>query len=313
MWLVWVAVKFVLWLVLCAFFLLWWKQGMILYMRETKKRERENQNNQQGYKSPADWKLPFEDVWVKTRDGERIHAWFIKDKSVECTRPTVLWFHGNAGNIGYRLPFARELFTKECDVMMVDYRGYGNSEGEPTEEKLTIDVQDSLDYLRARADVDKSRIFVFGQSLGGAAAIRLATFNQQTLAGMVLENTFSSIDDMVMVILDRIVMQNFNTHVKGATLIAAIRTFLYLYVTNHWNSLKAARTISLPVMLISGELDTLVPPSHMKRLYEAFQGVKGGDATMHLCAEGEHNETLAKDPVARTKMISFILAKRSRA
>lgn len=109
-------------------------------------------------------------------------------------------FHGNAGNIGYRLPIAKILADDlGCNVLMLQYRGYGLSTGNPNEKGLMIDAQTGLDYIRQRHELRGTRIVLYGQSLGGAVAIGLAARNQRQgdVAGIVLENTFTSMRKMI--------------------------------------------------------------------------------------------------------------------
>ena len=109
-------------------------------------------------------------------------------------------FHGNAGNIGYRLPIGKILEDDlGCNVLMLQYRGYGLSTGTPNEKGLMIDAQTGLDYIRKRAELRNTRIVLYGQSLGGAVSIALAARNlkQGDIAGMILENTFTSIRKMI--------------------------------------------------------------------------------------------------------------------
>ena len=90
--------------------------------------------------------------------------------------PTVLYLHGNAGNIGHRLVNVQGLYNSiGCNVALVEYRGYGRSEGTPSEEGLCMDAQAALDFLLTRSDINTEKILVFGRSLGGAVAIDLAT------------------------------------------------------------------------------------------------------------------------------------------
>lgn len=110
-------------------------------------------------------------------------------------------FHGNAGNIGHRLPIARMLIAHAgCNVFMLEYRGYGISTGQPDESGLNIDAQTALDYLRDRAETRDHKIIVYGQSLGGAVGIRLVAKNQGSgsIAGLILENTFLSMRKLSM-------------------------------------------------------------------------------------------------------------------
>jgi fermentation-respiration switch protein FrsA (DUF1100 family) len=109
-------------------------------------------------------------------------------------------FHGNAGNIGYRLPIAKILSEQlKCNVLMLQYRGYGLSSGNPNEKGLMIDAQTGLDYIRGRHELRGTHIVLYGQSLGGAVAIALAARNQKQgdIAGIVLENTFLSMRKMI--------------------------------------------------------------------------------------------------------------------
>lgn len=109
-------------------------------------------------------------------------------------------FHGNAGNIGHRVPIAKVLEENiGCNVLMLEYRGYGLSTGTPDEEGIEIDAQTALDYIRQQKETQGGKIIVFGQSLGGAVAIQLVARNQAAgdIAGMILENTFTSIREMI--------------------------------------------------------------------------------------------------------------------
>ena len=108
-------------------------------------------------------------------------------------------FHGNAGNIGHRLPISKVLSNMGCNIVMLQYRGYGLSTGDPNEKGLTIDAQTGLDYIRQRDDLKKTKIVVYGQSLGGAVGTGLVARNQAQgdIAGLILENTFLSIRKMI--------------------------------------------------------------------------------------------------------------------
>ena len=113
---------------------------------------------------------------------------------------TILAFHGNAGNIGHRLPIAKVLAdTNKMNVLMLEYRGYGLSTGTPDEKGLNIDAQAGLDWIRAHSEKPNAEILIYGQSIGGAVAIQLAARNQRAgdIAGLILENTFLSIRKMI--------------------------------------------------------------------------------------------------------------------
>lgn len=109
-------------------------------------------------------------------------------------------FHGNAGNIGHRVPIAKVLEENlGCNVFMLEYRGYGLSTGTPDENGINIDAQTALDYIRKQKETEGGKIIVYGQSLGGAVAIQLVAKNQEDddIAAMILENTFTSIREMI--------------------------------------------------------------------------------------------------------------------
>lgn len=112
----------------------------------------------------------------------------------------MIMFHGNAGNIGHRVPIAK--FVEEntgCSILMLEYRGYGMSTGTPNEQGLMIDAQTGLDWIRNGTETKDNKIVVYGQSLGGAVAIQLVAKNQEAddIVGLILENTFTSIRKLI--------------------------------------------------------------------------------------------------------------------
>lgn len=138
---------------------------------------------------------------LPTPDGETLSAFLIKPENKSHARNvTIIMFHGNAGNIGHRLPIAKVLANDlYCNVLMLQYRGYGLSTGTPNEKGISIDSQTALDYVRQHEVLKKTRIVLYGQSLGGAVSIGLAARNQANggIAGIILENTFLSIQKMI--------------------------------------------------------------------------------------------------------------------
>ena len=141
-----------------------------------------------------------------TPDGEHLHAFLLKPKrrkaynSHNPQHNTVIMFHGNAGNIGHRIDIAGCLqLTVPTNILMVEYRGYGLSTGEPEEKGINIDAQAALDFVRGREDLKNSKIIIYGQSIGGAVAIQLAATNQNRgdIHALILENTFLSIRKLI--------------------------------------------------------------------------------------------------------------------
>jgi len=143
----------------------------------------------------------YEDLRIPTPDGEFLSAFFIRPSNkVLAKKITILMFHGNAGNIGHRVPIAKVLEENlGCNVFMLEYRGYGLSTGTPDENGINIDAQTALDYIRNQKETEGGKIIVYGQSLGGAVAIQLVAKNQEDgdIVAMILENTFTSIREMI--------------------------------------------------------------------------------------------------------------------
>lgn len=109
-------------------------------------------------------------------------------------------FHGNAGNIGHRVPIAKVLEENlGCNVFMLEYRGYGLSTGTPDENGINLDAQTALDFIRNQKETEGGKVIVYGQSLGGAVAVQLVARNQEAgdITAMILENTFTSIREMI--------------------------------------------------------------------------------------------------------------------
>lgn len=143
----------------------------------------------------------YEELQLRTLDGVSLHGYFIRAPRKRLDQNlTVMMFHGNAGNIGHRVPIAKVLQEYlNCHVMMMEYRGYGLSTGVPDENGLKIDAQTALDHLRQRGETANSKIVVYGQSLGGAVAINLVAKNEEKgdIAGLILENTFLSVRKLI--------------------------------------------------------------------------------------------------------------------
>lgn len=199
---------------------------------------------------------------IPTPDGEKLAAFYIRAPK---TRPrknvTILMFHGNAGNIGHRIPIARRFINiVGCSVLMLEYRGYGLSTGSPDEKGLMIDAQTGFDYLRKRAETRDNDIVIYGQSLGGAVSIQLVAKNQndERLVGLVVENTFLSMRKLI----PSYVYINYTTLIKILIHLSVIPPARYLtYLCNQvWASDTYLPNITeVPILFISGLLDEIVP------------------------------------------------------
>nr|CAG4643370.1 EOG090X09ZU [Ilyocryptus agilis] len=191
---------------------------------------------------------------------------------------TIIFFHGNAGNIGHRLPNAKGLYKHlQANIFLVEYRGYGLSEGAPSESGLYKDSQAALNYLQGRQEIDQSQIILFGRSLGGAVAIDLACrkYNQGEISCLLIENSFTSIPDMAKQLIPW----------KGLKYIP-----LWFHKNKFLNKMKIA-SIQCPVVFISGLSDQLVPPSMMLDLYTQCRSER---KLLLQIPNGDHNGTWTK-------------------
>ena len=204
---------------------------------------------------PAGAGLAFRDVAFVAEDGVRLHGWLVPGR-----RPlTVLWCHGNAGNISHRVGKLK-LLTSELGVgvFLFDYRGYGRSEGVPTEAGLVRDAVAARQAL-LREGADPGRIVYYGESLGSAVAIDLALVAPPL--ALVLEAPFASIAAMAHHVL------------PGAGTVMKTR----------WNSLAKMPRVRAPLLVLHGDADEVVPISQGRALFAAaaepktFVAVKGGD------------------------------------
>lgn len=210
--------------------------------------------------TPARLRLMYEDVWLRSSDGVRLHAWFIK-LFPECRGPTILFFQENAGNIAHRLEMVRIMIQRlQCNVFMLSYRGYGASDGYPSQHGITMDAQAALDHLSQRIDIDTSRIVVFGRSLGGAVGAVLTKNNPDKVAALILENTFTSILDMAGVLLPFLKWFIGGSGSKGPRILNCL-------VRSPWSTIDIIGEITQPILFLSGLQDEMVPPFHMQMLY----------------------------------------------
>jgi pimeloyl-ACP methyl ester carboxylesterase len=142
--------------------------------------------------TPEQLGIAGEEVFFDAEDSVRIHGFYLPAPGA---RRALLFLHGNAGNASHRLPNAAELVRLQCSVLVVDYRGYGLSEGSATEAGVYADARAGLNHLVEQRGFPESRIVIFGRSLGGAVAVDLA--QEREVAGVILESTFPSIADVV--------------------------------------------------------------------------------------------------------------------
>lgn len=258
--------------------LLYAKQDNLLYFPSIGGIPRRPSQNPRRYRSPAEHGIPFESHMITCADGVNIHSWLLLHPDSQRDRnPTIIFFHGNAGNIGLRLPNAIQMYRDlNCNILMVEYRGYGDSDNvSPSEPGLKLDAEAALRFISSHPSIDSSRIFVFGRSLGGAVAFHLAHYAQEhslELAGLIVENTFLSISHMV-------------DH-----LMPYVKLFKPLVLRIGWDNSLLVTNIQVPILYLAGSDDELVPHNHMMQLYKA-SNKSSVLARMYIIPGGTHNET----------------------
>lgn len=253
--------------------LLYFKQNEIIYPRNLPPGSRTE------VPKPAQFQIEDASTHhLPTPDGETLHAYLLRAQRNSTHLPiTILAFHGNAGNVGHRLPIGKVLQESlRCNVFMVEYRGYGHSTGTPDENGLAIDAQTALTWLRNEPTLSKTKIVIYGQSLGGSVAIRLAKENLShgDITGLILENTFSSLRKMIP---------------------AALPPARYLARLCHqyWPSEEMLpHIVNMPILFLSGLKDEIVPPIQMRDLYD---GCKAKTKIWKSFPHGHHNDTVAEE------------------
>ena len=147
--------------------------------------------------TPDIYGIEYDDVTFRTEDGLNLHGWLVSGKkpSLDDDLHTLLWFHGNAGNINRRLDNIKMLHDRvPVNVFIIDYRQYGKSEGKISEQGTYLDAKAALSYLHSRKDINNEKIIFFGRSLGSAVAVDLAV--KEKCCALILETPFTSIKEM---------------------------------------------------------------------------------------------------------------------
>jgi fermentation-respiration switch protein FrsA (DUF1100 family) len=190
----------------------------------------------------------YEYVFITADDGVKINAWYI---NCENSRGTVLFFHGNAGNISHRADTIRIFNSLGMSVFIVSYRGYGESEGSPSIKGVNLDALAAWNWLTTEKNILPKNILVFGRSLGGAVAVELMRTKRAKAA--IIESSFSSLAEMAGPFLSPLAS---------------------LLIGGAWNSAKTAANIYTPTLCIHSPEDEVVPYRLGKKLYEALAGEK---------------------------------------
>ena len=233
--------------------------------------------------TPASLNLPFEELMLTTSDNVRIHGWYI---SAPNARATLLFFHGNSGNISHRLNSIKIFQDLGLSVLIVSYRGYGQSEGRPSINGTKLDALAAWQWLREDKKIPADRIVVFGRSLGGAVAMELML--SVTPGALILESTFSSLADM-------------------SPFPAPIAPLLL--GGNYWNSVETAAVLNVPTLVIHSPQDEVVPYRQGRRIYEALMKGPSGAEKSFLEIQGGHNSGFMQSLEVYTAALDEFLSK----
>ena len=201
-----------------------------------------------------------EAVRIQAADGVTLQAWFLPGRAPQPS-PAAIVFNGNAGNKAYRGSLAVALRGLGLSVLLFDYRGFGDSEGSPTEGGLYEDARAVRRYVAGRSDVQADRLVYFGESLGSAVAVRLAV--EHAPAALILRSPFTSLVDVG------------RLHYP----ILPVRWLL----RDRFSSIDAIASVRSPVLIVAGDRDRIVPVEQSRRLFERASGprelvvVRGAD------------------------------------
>ena len=198
---------------------------------------------------PSQFGLAYEDVTFVASDGVQLHGWFVPGQS----RVTFLWLHGNAGNISHRLENLKLLHNKlGISVFLFDYRGYGRSQGRPSEQGTYLDADAAVTYLGSRGDGSSERVIYYGRSLGAAVAVEMAIRHPPD--ALILESAFPSVPHM------------------------ARRTYpffpIWPFLRTRYDSQAKIAMVDAPVLMLHGEKDDIVPIEAGRQLFDAAREPK---------------------------------------
>ncbi len=241
--------------------------------------------------TPADYGLPYEEVWLTVPNG-KIHGWWLPASKVEA--PVLLYLHGNGSNNGDTVGHALRFFRLGFSVLLIDYRGYGYSGfGEkdktqhnsfPDEAKVYEDAEAAWRYLIQDKAIKPQNLFIYGHSLGGAIGIEIAVRHPE-MAGLIVEGTFTSMKKM-------------------ADIIGYGRWFpLQLLLTQKFDSIKKIASLQVPILLIHGTEDEVVPTFMSQELYNAAPSTK----KLYLVSGAGHNDVARVGGETYLKIISHFV------
>lgn len=228
--------------------------------------------------SPSDIGLSYEAVSLTTSDDVQIHGWFV---STPGARGTLLFFHGNAGNISHHLDSLKIFYDLGLSCLIIDYRGYGRSGGAVSEQGTYLDAEAAWNYLVETRRIPAHQVVVFGRSLG--AAIAAYTASRYRPGALILESAFTSVPDM------------------GARLYPFLPVRLLSRFA--YDSRTALRSVACPLLVIHSRDDRTIPFENGRLLYEGYQGSK-----FFMEIQGDHNSGFLASGSAYTEGIAEFIS-----
>lgn len=237
--------------------------------------------------TPKLYNLAYQDVWIPittpANKVERLHGWWIPAQKPDA--PVMLYFHHNAVNIGANVSQARQFHNLGYSILLMDYRGFGQSEGTfPTELQMYEDAEAAWNYLTQQRKIPPQQIVIYGHSIGGAIAIDLAA-KHPNAAGLVVQSTFTSMRDM--------------TKRFGVFWVLPIN----LLLQQHFESLQKMKSVKMPVLIIQGTSDIQIPIEMGQSLYAAASNPK---QLLIISGGGHDNHLSEKDRQTVKKFIDTL-------
>lgn len=214
--------------------------------------------------TPATFGLEFEDVRIEASDGVALHGWFITGRS----KRVLLFFHGNAGNISHRLDSIRQFQKLGLSILIIDYRGYGQSEGKPNESGIYRDALAAWHYLTVERGLAADDVVIFGRSLGGSVAAWLAA--QHRPHALIVESSFTSVPDVAQEIYPWLPVR-WLSYLKHAT-----RDYI--------------RNVRAPVLVVHSRDDEIIAYRHGEAIFAA-----ANEPRSLLTIRGSHNDAFLRD------------------
>lgn len=214
-------------------------------------------------------------VSLQTQDNLSLLSWY---KPAASNQPTILLVHGNAGNIGYRMPLARQFLNAGFGVLLLEYRGYGGNKGTPTEQGLYEDGRAALQFLQQQG-VESQHVVLYGESLGTGVATQLAS--EYPVCALILQSPFTSLPSVA------------RYHYP----------WLFIKPWDQFNSLERIQQIHAPLLILHGKRDQIVPFAEGLQLFNQANEPK----KMLAFADKNHND-LWSDPEFYREVIHFVQA-----